>query len=66
MTGAEIRSQRLASGLTLAALAKRLGVSTTTLSDVESGKKAAPYWLVLRVGDLMRTDMERTQRAKEA
>lgn len=36
--GENLRSQRLAAGLTQVALAKRSGVSLRTLQDVEKGK----------------------------
>ena len=46
--GAQLRHERKAAKLTLEVVAKRMGVSTAYVSDLETGKRALNHGLVER------------------
>lgn len=63
--GKELRKVRLDEGITLFEMAERIDISTSMLSSVETGKKAAPAHLVDRLADVysaVRNDKEKFMR----
>lgn len=55
MTPAELRSRREALGLSVAALAERLGVTRAAVYNWESGKRPMPQWLGLALDGIAAT-----------
>lgn len=55
--GENIKQAREKSGLTVKALAKKLGVAEKYLNEVEMGRKVAPESLIDKAGKVLKADL---------
>jgi transcriptional regulator with XRE-family HTH domain len=65
MTGADLRAARISAGISLRALARRIGISPSYLSDLERGFRTSQRMLAIARSELRLMVAEQKARRKE-